>query len=157
VAILSSDDARLKAADLIANEFIGELEISGPAGFDLLEVLTSDQVERCRSLPIQPWLEPDKKDGYTLHFEFGPHEEPYVFAFLGSEPVGGMAFGDNITVKAEHQRRGIGKELCLAGHAQCSLKPKPRKVTEEGAKTIRGAYELVCRVAAKMRSGNCCE
>lgn len=130
-------------------EFTGELKVNGSASLDLCQILGSKGIEQCRSLPVQAWLNPAKKDGYTLHFKFERLREPWVFAFHGSTLVGSMASGDNISVHADHVRRGIGAELCIAGHAQCPEKPGPRKVTELGEITIRSAYRLVRRVTGR--------
>jgi hypothetical protein len=146
---IPSDDERLKAADLTEEDFTGELELNGSASLDFRQILSPEQIEACRSLPAQQWLDPANKDGYTLHFRFERLDEPRVFAFYGSTLVGGMAYGDNIAVDEEHGRRGIGAELCVAGHTQCPEKPRPRKVTEAGEKTIRSAYRLVRRVAGR--------
>jgi hypothetical protein len=146
---IPTDDERLKAARLTEEEFTGELEVNGSASLDLFQILTPEEIKQCRSLPAQAWLDPAKKDGYTLHFKFERLAEPWVFAFYGSTLVGGMAYGDNISVDADHWCCGIGAELCVAGHAQCPEKPRPRKVTELGEKTIRSAYRLVRRVTSR--------
>jgi hypothetical protein len=146
---IPTDDERLKAARLTEEEFTGLLEPNGGGSLDLFEILTPEEIKQCRSLPAQAWLDPAKKVGYTLHFKFERLAKPWVFAFHGSTLVGGMAYGDNISVHPDHGRRGIGGELCVAGHAQCPEKPRPRKVTACGKKTILSAYRLVRRVTSR--------
>lgn len=137
-------DPRLFAATLTEQEFVGELLIHSHTGMDFLDAYRGVYADTFSTLPCQPLIRP--QEGYTLHYN---PAQKRPLAFLGHDgELVGVFEGDNCTVADDHQRKGLGSELVLAGYAQSPWKNlKNRKVTEGGAATLHRAYRLAKEAA----------
>lgn len=135
-------DPRLLAAELTEQEFLGDLKVYPHPGIDFLDAYRD--AYPWSKLPTCPLICP--KDGYILHYDPARRATPLVFLGYTGELVG-VFENDNLTVDADHQSKGLGSELILAGFAQAPWKDlKDRKVTEAGAATLRRAYRLAKKV-----------
>jgi GNAT superfamily N-acetyltransferase len=145
-------DPRLLAAELTEQEFLGDLTVYPHPGIDFLNAYR--EAYPWSKLPACPLICP--KDGYILHYDPACRATPLVFLGCKGELVG-VFENDNLTVAEDHQRKGLGSELILAGFAQAPWKDlKDRKVTEAGAAALRHAYQLAKKVTrnAKDRGKN---
>ncbi len=138
-------DPRLLAADLTEQEFLGDLKLHSHPGGDFVDAYRD--AYPWSKLPSHPLIHPN--EGYILHYDSAPRMTPLVFLEYKDELVG-VFENDNLTVAEDHQRKGLGSELILAGFAQAPWKDlKDRKVTEAGAATLRRAYRLAKEVHAE--------
>jgi GNAT superfamily N-acetyltransferase len=143
---LPADDPRLLAAELTEEEFLGDLKIHPHPGGDFLDAYREDYAKTFSKLPCHPLIH--ARDGYTLYYDSDRRgKSPLAFLGYKGELVG-VFEGDNCTVDENHQGKGLGAELILAGYAQARWKNLPdRKVTEAGGKALLKAHRLAKEAA----------
>jgi GNAT superfamily N-acetyltransferase len=147
---LPASDPRLLAADLTEEEFVGDLQIHEHTGMDFLDAYRDAYGATFSQLPCHPLIR--RREGYTLHYDSARRKTPLAFLGYKNELIG-VFESDNLTVDNDHQGKGLGSELILAGYAQARWKNmKERKVTEAGAATLLKAYRLA-KEAAKESGG----
>jgi hypothetical protein len=142
---VNKSDPRLRAADITEQEFVGDVEVHPHSGMDFIDAYKDMP---WAMLPAQSLIQP--RDGYTLHYD--PHPRPEPLVFLGCEgDLVGVFEHDNLTIKSEHQGKGLSRELILAGFSQAPWKNmKNRKVTEGGEKALRSAHRFAKESLAEL-------
>lgn len=139
-------DARLAAADLTLDQFLGKVTDEGDALVPDGLVEAMRETNEWMTMQVHPLLE--HRSGYTLRYNTSSKEHR-VYLLHEDTMVGFFHETDSLIIHSEHQGKKLGPELILAAFAQKQWNSPTRKATAAGKKALISAHALAKRLASQ--------